>query len=114
MSETCEEVCEVLLLSLFSNLVFVSTNMSKDKNISSEVSREVDLKLHMEAMMGEVRRMLRVELEQVHEQMDRMKTSRVEQPQSSNWRRIERVPPREEIVEEEEHDGDGLDEEDER
>ena len=35
--------------------------MSKDKNIAGEVSREVDPKLHMEAMIGETRRMLSVE-----------------------------------------------------
>ena len=58
--------------------------MSKDKNIASEVSGEVDLKLHMEAIIGEMRRMLRLELEQVHEGMDRMESSRVKQPQSSN------------------------------
>ena len=88
--------------------------MCKDKNITSEVSGEVDPKLHMEAMIGDLRRMLRVGLEQVHEQMDRMENSRVEQPQSSNWKRKERVPLREVRVEEEEYDGDGFDEEDER
>ena len=59
--------------------------MSKDKNIACEVSGVVDSKLHMEAMTGEMRGMLRVEMEQVHERMDRMENSRVEQPQSSNW-----------------------------
>ena len=59
--------------------------MSKEKNILGEVSREVDMKLHMEAMIGEMRRMFKVELEQVHEQMDRMENSKVESPQSSNW-----------------------------
>ena len=58
--------------------------MSKDKNITGEVSGEVDLKLHMEAMISDLRRILRVGLEQVHEWMDRMKNLRVEQPQSSN------------------------------
>ena len=86
--------------------------MLKDKNIASEVSGEVDSKFHMEVMMGEMRRILRVKLEQVHEWMDRMENSRVEQPQSSDWRRRERVPSREVIVEEE-YDGDGFDEEDE-
>ena len=88
--------------------------MSKDKNINGEESGEVDPKLHMEAMIGDLWGMLRVGLEQVHERMDRMENSRVEQPQSSNWRRRERVPPREVRVEEEEYDGDGVDEEDER
>ena len=52
--------------------------MSKDKNIASKVLGEVDPKLHMEAIIGEMRRMLRVELKQVHEHMDKMKNSRVE------------------------------------
>ena len=51
--------------------------MSKNKNIVGKVSGEVDSKLHMEAMIGEIRRMLRIELEQVHEWMDRMVNSRV-------------------------------------
>ena len=41
--------------------------MSKDKNITCEVSGEVDPKLQIEAMMGEMMRMLRVELQQVYE-----------------------------------------------
>ena len=60
--------------------------MSNDKNIIGEVSGEVDPKLHMEAMIGEMRRMLRLELEQVHKRKDRMENSRVEQPQSSNYK----------------------------
>ena len=88
--------------------------MSKDKNITGEVLGEVDPKLHIEAMIGEKWRMLRIKLEQVHEWMDRMENSRVEQPQSSNWRRREKVPPMEVRVEEKEYDGDKCDEEDER
>ena len=52
--------------------------MSKDKDIFGEVSREVDPKLHMEAMIGEMRKMPRVGLEQVHVWMDRIENSRVE------------------------------------
>ena len=37
--------------------------MSKDKNVVGEVSREFDPKLHMEAMMGEMRRILRLEMD---------------------------------------------------
>ena len=59
--------------------------MSKDKNFAGEVSGEVDPKLQMEAMMGEMRRILKLELEQVHERMDRIENSRKERPQSSNW-----------------------------
>ena len=77
------------------------------------MSGEVDPKLHMEAMIDEMRIMLRLELEQVHERMDRMGNSRVEQPQSSNWRRRKRVLPRGIGVEEKEYDGDGFGKEDE-
>ena len=52
--------------------------MSKDKNITGEVPGEVNLKLHMEAMIGDLRRILKVGLEQAHERMDRMENSRVE------------------------------------
>ena len=97
----------------FSNIVLFSTNMLKDKNIAGDVLGEVDLKMHMEAIIGEMRRMLRVEKDQVHEQMDRMENSRVEQPQSSNWQRRERVPLKEVRVEEKEYVGDDFDEEDE-
>ena len=68
--------------------------MSKEKNIVGEVLGEFDLKLHMEAMMGKMRRILRLEMEQVHKRIDRIENSGVDQPQSSNWRRREKVQPR--------------------
>ena len=46
------------MLSLFFLSCFLSANMSKDKNIASEVSGEVDPKLHIEAMVAEMTRML--------------------------------------------------------
>ena len=52
--------------------------MSKHKNISGEVSGKGDPKLLMEALMGKMRRMFRVEMEQVHERTNRMENSRVE------------------------------------
>ena len=58
--------------------------------------------------------MFRVEMEQVHERIDRIENSKVEQPQHPNLRRRERVPPRKVRVEDEEYDGDGFDEEDDR
>ncbi|GMN51970.1 hypothetical protein TIFTF001_021113 [Ficus carica] len=41
----------------------------------------IDPKLLMEAMMGEMKRVMRLELEQIHEQIDRMENTHVEQPQ---------------------------------
>ena len=52
--------------------------MLKDKNISGEVLGEGDPMLLMQALMGEMRRMFRVEMEQVHERINRFKNSRVE------------------------------------
>ena len=86
--------------------------MSKDKHTSRKVLGEGDPKWLVEAMMGEKRRMYRVEMEQVHEQIDRIENSRVEQPQNPKMR--ERVPHREVRVEDEEYDGDGSNEEDDR
>ncbi|GMN73364.1 hypothetical protein TIFTF001_055718 [Ficus carica] len=56
-----------------------------------------DQKLFMEAMMGEMKRVMRLELEQIHERIDRMENTRVDQPQPApNVRRRERVQPRHE------------------
>ena len=68
-----------------------------------------DPKVFMEAMMSEMRRVMKIEMEQVHEWIDQMENRREEQPQNSrNLRRRERVPTREE---DEEHYGSGFDEE---
>ena len=56
-----------------------------------------DPKLFMEAMMGEMKRVMRLELEQIHERINRMETTRVDQPQPiPNVRRRERVQSRHE------------------
>ena len=52
--------------------------MSKDKNVVGEGSMEFDPKLHMEAMMGEMKRILRLEMDRVHARMERMENSRLE------------------------------------
>ncbi|PON31306.1 hypothetical protein PanWU01x14_370910, partial [Parasponia andersonii] len=54
---------------------------NKDKSTSGETSRLGDPKLLMEALIGEMRRAMRAEMEQVHEQMDRIENSHMEQPQ---------------------------------
>jgi hypothetical protein len=63
----------------------------------------------MEAMMSEMRRVMKIEVEQVHERIDQMENRREEQPQNGrNLHRMGRVPPREE---DEERYGSGFDEE---
>ena len=86
-----------------------------DKNISGDVSGRGDLKLLMEALMGEMRRILRVEMEHIHEWIDWVESACVEQPQNiPNVHRRERVQPRELRVEDEEYYGDKFDKEDDR
>ncbi|KAA8521346.1 hypothetical protein F0562_012016 [Nyssa sinensis] len=74
-----------------------------------------DPKVFMEAMMSEMRRVMRLELEQVHKQIDQMESAREKQPQNvPNLCRRERVQLRELRVEDEEPYGAGFDEEDDR
>ena len=63
--------------------------------------------------MGEMRKVLRVEMEQVHEQIDRVENAHVEQPQNApNVRKRQRVKPREVRLENEEYYGVSFDDED--
>ncbi|GMN58160.1 hypothetical protein TIFTF001_027265 [Ficus carica] len=48
---------------------------------NSIIDGATDLKLLMEAMMGEMKHVMRLELEQIHERIDWMENTRVEQPQ---------------------------------
>ncbi|PKI59650.1 hypothetical protein CRG98_019956, partial [Punica granatum] len=74
-----------------------------------------DSKILIEAMMSEMRRVMRLEFEQVHERIDLMENKRVEQPRNTpNASRRERVQPREVWVEDEENYGAGFYEEDDR
>uniref|UniRef100_A0A2N9I928 Reverse transcriptase n=1 Tax=Fagus sylvatica TaxID=28930 RepID=A0A2N9I928_FAGSY len=82
------------------------------KSIAEDETKLADPKLFMEAMMSEMRRVMKIEMEQVHERIDQMENRREEQKQNGrNLRRRERVPAREE---EEEHYGSGFDEEEDR
>ena len=81
-----------------SNLCFAEI-MSHDsgKSIAKDDTKLADPKVFMEAMMSEMRRVMRMEMEQVHERIDQMENRREEQPQNGrNLRRRERVPLREE------------------
>jgi hypothetical protein len=96
-----------------SNLRFAAI-MTHDsgKSIAEDYTKLADPKVFMEAMMSEMRRMVKMEMEQIHERIDQMENRREEQPQNShNLRRRERVPPREE---DEERYGSGFDEEEDR
>ncbi|GMN73211.1 hypothetical protein TIFTF001_053659, partial [Ficus carica] len=84
---------------------------NNSKNTTEGTTGAVDPKLLMEAMMGEMRRMLRGELEQLHERVDRIENARVEQPQHvPHARRRERVPVRGEAHDYYGIDGDDFDE----
>jgi hypothetical protein len=79
------------------------------KSIAEDDTKLADPKVFMEAMMSEMRRVMKIEMEQVHERIDQMENRREEQPQNvRNLRRRERVPLREE---DEERYGSGFDEE---
>ena len=89
--------------------------MSNNNNSDDGAHGVADPKMFMEAMVGEMRRMMRRELEQIHVRMDRIESARVEQPQNApNVHRRERVQPRGVRIEDEEFYGDGFDEEDDR
>ena len=71
---------------------------NKDKGTTEDSSIPVDLKNWKEALVGEMRRMMRGELEQLHEPLDQVENARVEQPRPvPQARRRERVPIREEV-----------------
>ncbi|KAK0598644.1 hypothetical protein LWI29_036599 [Acer saccharum] len=75
-------------------------NMSdnKDKGTTEESSIPMDLKLWKEALVGEMRRMMKGELDQLHERLDQVENARAEQPQPiPQAHRRERVPVREEV-----------------
>jgi hypothetical protein len=66
----------------FSNLSFAE-NMSKnkDKGTTNDSSIPTDLKLWKEALVEEMRRMMRGELEHLHERLDQVENTHSEQPQ---------------------------------
>ncbi|KAA8544517.1 hypothetical protein F0562_022529 [Nyssa sinensis] len=74
-----------------------------------------DPKVFMEAMLHEMRRVMQLEFEQVHERIDQMESARERQPQNvPNLRKRERVQQREVRVEDEKPYGASFDEEDDR
>jgi len=82
------------------------------KSIAEDDTKLAYTKVFMEAMISEMRCVMTMEMEQVHERIDQMENRREEQPQNGhNLRRREKVPLREE---DEEHYGSGFDEEEDR
>ena len=56
---------------------------NKDKNTFENALEEANLKFLMKALMGEMRRVLREEMEQVHERIDRVENVHVEHLQNA-------------------------------
>ena len=73
LSETREGVCKVFFffLTLF-------CQPTRTKNTFRNASKEVDLKFVMEALMGEMRKVLRAKMEQAHEQIDQVENAHME------------------------------------
>jgi hypothetical protein len=69
------------ILLFFSNLCFAAI-MTQDsaKSIAENDTKLTDQKVFMEAMMSEMRRVMKIEMEQVHERIDQMENRREEQP----------------------------------
>ncbi|KAA8546943.1 hypothetical protein F0562_003372 [Nyssa sinensis] len=85
------------------------------RSSTEDATALADPKVFMEAMMSEMWRVMRLELEQVHERIDQMENVCEKQPQNvPNLRRRERVQLRELKVEDEEPYGAGFDEKDDR
>ncbi|RVW78956.1 hypothetical protein CK203_052381 [Vitis vinifera] len=79
---------------------------NKDKNTFRNTSEEIDLKFLTKALIGEMRRVLRARMEQVHERIDQVENACVEQPKNAlNVHREVRV-------EDEEYYGGSFDKED--
>ncbi|KAL5801033.1 hypothetical protein ACOSQ3_032665 [Xanthoceras sorbifolium] len=71
--------------------------MSKE-SASEEVLGNVDTNFIMEALTREMRRLLRAEMESIHERLDRVENTRAKQPPPvPQARRRERFPVREEV-----------------
>ncbi|KAK2649529.1 hypothetical protein Ddye_017018 [Dipteronia dyeriana] len=56
-------------------------SINKDKGTTEDTSIPVDLKIWKEALVREMRQLMREELEPLHECLDQVENARVEQPQ---------------------------------
>jgi hypothetical protein len=72
---------EVLFFIFFSNLCFaVILTQDSGKSIAEDDTKLTDPKVFMEAMMSEMKRVLKMEMEQIHKRIDQMENRREEQP----------------------------------
>ena len=91
-------------------------DQNQEGNINDEVQQPAVPNLQIQALMGEVRRMMRAELEPIHDRLDRVEEGTQRgQPQNLPYmHRRERVQPRGVRDEEEGYYGAGFDEEEDR
>jgi hypothetical protein len=78
---------EVLYFTLFyfSNLCFAAImTQNSGKSIAENDTKLTDPKVFMEAMMSEMRRVMKMEMEQIYERIDQMENRREEQPQNGH------------------------------
>jgi hypothetical protein len=100
------------LLFFFSKGFAAIMTQDSGKSIAEGDTKLADPKVFMEAMISEMRRVTKMEMEQIHERIDQIENRREKQPQNGrNLGRKERVPSREE---DEERYGSGFDEEEDR
>jgi hypothetical protein len=67
----------------FSNLCFAAIlTHDSGKSIAKDDTKLADPKVFMEALMSEMRRVMKMEMEQIHERIDQMENRREEQPQN--------------------------------
>ena len=95
----------------YSNFVLQISIMSRnqEKSTSEEVPSQAVLNLQMQALMGEMRRMMRAELEHIHERLNRVEegTQRGQPPLAPNVHRRGRLHQRE-VEDLDEFEGDGV------
>jgi hypothetical protein len=64
-------------LFFFSNLCFAAIiTQDSGKSIAEDDTKLTDPKVFMEAMMSEMRRVMKMEMEQIHERIDQMENRR--------------------------------------
>ncbi|ONK73196.1 uncharacterized protein A4U43_C04F28270 [Asparagus officinalis] len=86
--------------------------MSKEST-SEDVLQKIDTKVIIEVLTRKMGRMLRAEMESIHERLDQIENTHVEQPQNApRMHRRERIPRRVVRVDDDESKGGDFEEED--
>ncbi|KAM7489359.1 hypothetical protein LguiB_026843 [Lonicera macranthoides] len=88
--------------------------MSKSQEVASkeEGQQPTIPNLQVQALLGEMRKMLRTEMEMVHERIDRIENTQIEQSNNAPTRRRRRIQPREARVEDDESYDGGFEDDD--